>query len=89
MKKQSTKFKVLSTLLVVLSAFGFLHFVTASDNAGKIELTKTATKLSDRFDKTNLEEGRFADVTLNVKAKSYSNQETVYSKLDIVLVLDS
>ena len=89
MKKQSTKFKILSTLLVVLSAFGFLHFVTASGNEGKIELTKTATKLSERFDKTNLEEGRFADVTLNVKANSYNNQETVYSKLDIVLVLDS
>lgn len=89
MKKHSTKFKVLSTLLVVFSVFGFLHFVAASGNEGKIELTKTATKLSERFDETNLEEGRFADVTLNVKANSYSNQETVYSKLDIVLVLDS
>ena len=89
MKKHSTKFKFLSTLLVVFSVFGFLHFVAASGNEGKIELTKTATKLSERFDETNLEEGRFADVTLNVKANSYSNQETVYSKLDIVLVLDS
>lgn len=89
MKKHSTKFKVLSTLLVVFSVFGFLHFVAASGNEGKIELTKTATKLSERFDEKNLEEGRFADVTLNVKANSYSNQETVYSKLDIVLVLDS
>lgn len=89
MKKQSTKFKTLSTLLVVFSVFGFLHFVAASGNEGKIELTKTATKLSERFDEKNLEEGRFADVTLNVKANSYSNQETVYSKLDIVLVLDS
>ena len=89
MKKHSTKFKVLSTLLVVFSVFGFLHFVAASGDEGKIELTKTATKLSERFDEKNLEEGRFADVTLNVKANSYSNQETVYSKLDIVLVLDS
>ena len=89
MKKHSTKFKVLSTLLVVFSVFGFLHFVAASGNEGKIELTKTATKVSERFDEKNLEEGRFADVTLNVKANSYSNQETVYSKLDIVLVLDS
>lgn len=89
MKKHSTKFKVLSTLLVVFSVFGFLHFVAASGDEGKIELTKTATKVSERFDEKNLEEGRFADVTLNVKANSYSNQETVYSKLDIVLVLDS
>ena len=58
-------------------------------NEGKIELTKTANKVSSRFDKTNLKEGRFADVTLNVKANSYKNQDTVYSKLDIVLVLDS
>ena len=44
----------------------------AEGNEGKIELTKTATKVSSRFDETNLEEGRFADVTLNVKANSYS-----------------
>lgn len=89
MKKQSTKFKVLSILLIIVSVFGFSRFVTAEGNEGKIELTKTATKVSSRFDKTNLKEGRFADVTLNVKANSYKNQDTVYSKLDIVLVLDS
>ena len=89
MKKQSTKFKVLSILLIIVSVFGFSRFVTAEGTEGKIELTKTATKVSSRFDETNLEEGRFADVTLNVKANSYKNQDTVYSKLDIVLVLDS
>ena len=89
MKKQSTKFKVLSILLIIVSVFGFSRFVTAEGTEGKIELTKTATKVSSHFDETNLEEGRFADVTLNVKANSYKNQDTVYSKLDIVLVLDS
>ena len=89
MKKQSTKFKVLSTLLVILSVFGFLQLVVASDTAGKIEITKTATKKSTSFDETNLIEGRLADVTLKVKANSYSNQITSYSKLDVVLVLDA
>ena len=40
MEKHSTKFKVLSTLLVVFSVFGFLHFVAASGNEGKIEFEK-------------------------------------------------
>ena len=32
MKKQSTKFKVLSILLIIVSVFGFSHFVTAEGN---------------------------------------------------------
>lgn len=62
-------------------------FAVAQTNDGKIELTKTATKVYEGVDSSNQEYGRLAKVDLDVKANSYV-EGTVSKQLDIVLVVD-
>ncbi|MDO4369484.1 MAG: Cna B-type domain-containing protein [bacterium] len=62
--------------------------ISAQNNAGKIEIIKEASKISEEFTSNNLEYGRFAKVNLNIKANPYNEKTKESDKLDIVLVLD-
>ena len=73
---------------VVLAVVGSIFAITAQDNAGKIEISKTATKMITDDPNNNLVYGRTAKVELNVKANPYKISTTTSGKLDIVLVLD-
>ena len=75
MKKTQKIFAVLITLVV---CFLNINFVKAdTNNAGKINLSKTAIKSDSTY-------GRTATVTLGVTANSF----TTSGKIDVVLVLD-
>ena len=74
---------------IFLAVIGTIFAITAQDNAGKIEISKTATKMITSDPNNNLVYGRKAKVELNVKAHPYNNNITTYDKLDVVLVLDS
>lgn len=89
MKKVSRKFKIVSLFAIVLSIFGISFAISADSEAGKIILTKEASKVSDHLDATNEEYGRIANVTLTVGANPYTEKEATIDKLDIILVLDS
>ena len=89
MKNVSKKAKYLLLLAILLCLVGVGLSISAEDEAGKIILSKEATKVTDDFDETNLEYGRLANVTLTVGGNPYSTQESTMDELDIVLVLDS
>ena len=74
---------------IFLAVIGTIFAITAQDNAGKIEISKTATKMITNDPNNNLVYGRKAKVELNVKANPYNKNITTYDKLDVVLVLDS
>ena len=86
--KKSTKSKLLALVVAVLGILGISIGISATDDAGKIILSKTATKVRENFDKTNPEYGRLANVTLTVGGNPYTTQESSMDKLDIILVLD-
>ena len=73
---------------IFLAVIGTIFAITAQDNAGKIEISKTATKMITSDPNNNLVYGRQAKVELNVKANPYKTSTTTSGKLDIVLVLD-
>lgn len=77
------------TFFIFLAVIGTIFAITAQDNAGKIEISKTATKMITNDPNNNLVYGRKAKVELNVKANPYNKNITTYDKLDVVLVLDS
>ena len=87
MKKNLKKYSFV-LFFIVLAVAGSIFAITAQDNAGKIEIQKTATKIF-KNNQDNLVYGRHAKVELNVKAHPYNNNVTTYDKLDVVLVLDS
>ena len=86
--KKSTKSKIITLILAVLGILGISIGISATDDAGKIILSKTATKVSENFDENNPEYGRLANVTLTVGGNPYTTQESSMDKLDIILVLD-
>lgn len=87
MKKNLKKYSFV-LFFIVLAVAGSIFAITAQNNAGKIEIQKTATKIF-KNNQDNLVYGRHAKVELNVKAHPYNNNVTTYDKLDVVLVLDS
>ena len=84
LKKHKIKL-ILSTLFLSLIT---IFTISAQNNAGKIEITKEASKISQEFTSDNLEYGRLAKVNLNIKANPYNEETRTSNKLDIVLVLD-
>ena len=85
LKKNS---KILLLLVAIVSLFGF-SMIFASDEPGKITISKSATKIYDDAGDDNLKKGRNAKVTLTVNGNPYTTSQTSMSKLDIVLVLDN
>ena len=57
---------------IFLAVIGTIFAITAQDNAGKIEISKTATKMITNDPNNNLVYGRKAKVELNVKANPYN-----------------
>ena len=85
LKKNS---KILLLLVAIVSLFGF-SMIFASDETGKITISKSATKIYDDAGTDNLKKGRNAKVTLTVNGNPYTTSQTSMSKLDIILVLDN
>ena len=85
LKKNS---KILLLLVAIISLFGF-SMIFASDEPGKITISKSATKSYDDASDDNLKKGRNAKVTLTVNGNPYTTSQTSMSKLDIILVLDN
>ena len=85
LKKNS---KILLLLVAIISLFGF-SMIFASDEPGKITISKSATKIYDDASDDNLKKGRNAKVTLTVNGNPYTTSQTSMSKLDIILVLDN
>ena len=85
LKKNS---KILLLLVAIISLFGF-SMIFASDEPGKITISKSATKIYDDAGDDNLKKGRNAKVTLTVNGNPYTTSQTSMSKLDIILVLDN
>ena len=85
LKKNS---KILLLLVAIVSLFGF-SMIFASDEPGKISISKSATKIYDDAGDDNLKKGRNAKVTLTVNGNPYTTSQTSMSKLDIILVLDN
>ena len=86
--KKNIKSKIVALMLLVLGIFSFAMNISATDDSGKIILSKETTKVADNFDANNPERGRLANVTLTINANSYNEQTTTMSKVDIILVLD-
>ena len=81
------KFIYIFMLVASIIVGGTFLMTNAKDEAGKISLEKNATKVYDGVSEDNLEKGRFAQVTLDVNAKSYDVDAK--TKLDGVLVMDN
>ena len=84
MKKLKSKYLVALLMIMILPIS--LLLVNAEDTKGKIEISKTATKIYDTVDENNLVYGRKAKITLDVNANPYSVDS--FSTLDIVLIID-
>lgn len=89
MKKDSKLKKSFIWLFIIFGIFGLTFASNAQDEAGKIIISKTATKIYETVDDTNLEKGRYAKVNLSVNANPYNTSVVTNGKLDIVLVFDS
>lgn len=89
MVKNSKLKKLFTWLFVIAGIFGLTIVGNAQDEAGKIIVSKTATKIYDETSTDNLEKGRYAKVNLSVKANSYNTSVVTNGKLDIVLIFDS
>lgn len=89
MVKNSKLKKLFTWLFVIAGIFGLTIVGNAQDEAGKIIVSKTATKIYDETSADNLEKGRYAKVNLSVKANSYNTSVVTNGKLDIVLIFDS
>ena len=81
------KFIYIFMLVASIIVGGTFLMTNAKDEAGKISLEKSATKVYEGVSEDNLEKGRFAQVTLDVNAKSYDLDAK--TKLDVVLVMDN
>ncbi len=86
MKKQAKKFIFTSIAMIVFIFVGCL--ASAISENGKINLSKTSTKVYDEVTNDNLEYGRKAKVNLSIDANPYTETASTTGKLDIVLVLD-
>ena len=84
MKKLKSKYLVALLMIMILPIS--LLLINAEDTKGKIEISKTATKIYDTVDENNLVYGRKAKITLDVNANPYSVDS--FSTLDIVLIID-
>lgn len=89
MKKDSKLKKLFALFLAVAGILGIAIVGNAQDEAGKIFVKKTATKIYNATATDNLEKGRFAKVNLSVNANPYNTSVTTNGKLDIVLIFDS
>ena len=89
MKKDYKLKKLFALFLAVAGILGIAMVGNAQDEAGKIFVKKTATKIYDATATDNLEKGRFAKVSLSVNANPYNASVTTNGKLDIVLIFDS
>ena len=89
MKKDYKLKKLFALFLAVAGILGIAMVGNAQDEAGKIFVEKTATKIYDATAPDNLEKGRFAKVSLSVNANPYNAQVTTNGELDIVLIFDS
>lgn len=89
MKKDSKLKKLFALFLAVAGILGIAMVGNAQDEAGKIFVKKTATKIYNATATDNLEKGRFAKVNLSVNANPYNTSVTTNGKLDIVLIFDS
>ena len=87
MKERSKKFKLVMFLAFFAMIFTGVMIYAQNEN-GKINLSKTATKIYEKVSNDNLEYGRFAKVDLNITANPYSESTSVNGKLDIVIVFD-
>ncbi|MGM9878452.1 MAG: Cna B-type domain-containing protein [Bacilli bacterium] len=87
MKKRSKKFKLVMFLAFFAMIFTGVMIYAQNEN-GKINLSKTATKIYEKVSNDNLEYGRFAKVDLNITANPYTESTSVNGKLDIVIVFD-
>lgn len=89
MIKNSKLKKLFTWLFVIAGIFGLTIVGNAQDEAGKIIVSKTATKIYDETSDDNLEKGRYAKVNLSVNANPYNTSVVTNGKLDIVLIFDS
>lgn len=89
MIKNSKLKKMFTWLFVIAGIFGLTIVGNAQDEAGKIIVSKTATKIYDETSDDNLEKGRYAKVNLSVNANPYNTSVVTNGKLDIVLIFDS
>ena len=89
MKKDYKLKKLFALFLAVAGILGIAMVGNAQDEAGKIFVKKTATKIYNTTATDNLEKGRFAKVNLSVNANPYNTSVTTNGKLDIVLIFDS
>lgn len=89
MIKNSKLKKLFTWLFVIAGIFGLTIVGNAQDEAGKIIVSKTATKIYDEKSDDNLEKGRYAKVNLSVNANPYNTSVVTNGKLDIVLIFDS
>lgn len=89
MKKDSKLKKLFALFLAVAGILGIAMVGNAQDEAGKVFVKKTATKIYNATATDNLEKGRFAKVNLSVNANPYNTSVTTNGKLDIVLIFDS
>lgn len=89
MVKNSKLKKLFTWLFVIAGIFGLTIVGNAQDEAGKIIVSKTATKVYDETSEDNLEKGRYAKVNLSVNANPYNTSVATNEKLDIVLIFDS
>lgn len=89
MKKDYKLKKLFALFLAVAGILGIAMVGNAQDEAGKIFVKKTATKIYNATATDNLEKGRFAKVNLSVNANPYNTSVTTNGKLDIVLIFDS
>ena len=89
MVKNSKLKKLFTWLFVIAGIFGLTIVGNAQDEAGKIIVSKTATKIYDETSDDNLEKGRYAKVNLSVNANPYNTSVVTNGKLDIVLIFDS
>ena len=87
MKKRSKKFKLVMFLAFFAMIFTGVMIYAQNEN-GKINLSKTATKIYEKVSNDNLEYGRFAKVDLDITANPYNESTSVNGKLDIVIVFD-
>lgn len=89
MKKDYKLKKLFALFLAVAGILGIAMVGNAQDEAGKVFVKKTATKIYNATATDNLEKGRFAKVNLSVNANPYNTSVTTNGKLDIVLIFDS
>ena len=89
MKKDYKLKKLFALFLAVAGILGIAMVGNAQDEAGKVFVKKTATKIYNATATDNLEKGRFAKVNLSVNANPYNTSVTKNGKLDIVLIFDS